>query len=46
MYNKKQQQKLPIPFIIEKEQDPLYKNGLEKGREEAKQRTISTPSCS
>ncbi len=31
MYNKKQQEELPMPFIIEKEQDPLYRDGLEKG---------------
>jgi predicted transposase/invertase (TIGR01784 family) len=34
MYKKKQQEELSMPFIIEKERDPLYKDGLQKGLEE------------
>ncbi len=33
LYKKKQQQELAMPFIIEKERDPLYKDGLQKGEE-------------
>ncbi len=44
MIEKKQDEELPMPFTIEKERDPLYKNGLrkgiEKGREEGLQRGI------
>ena len=34
IYKQKQKEELPMPFIIEKERDPLYKDGLERGREE------------
>ena len=34
MYKKKQQEELAMPFIIEKERDPLYKDGLQKGQKE------------
>ena len=33
IYKQKQQEELVMPFIIEKERDPLYKDGLEKGIE-------------
>ena len=29
--NQTQQKELPMPFTIEKESDPLYKEGIEKG---------------
>ena len=32
-YKQKQQEELVMPFIIEKERDPLYRDGLEKGIE-------------
>jgi predicted transposase/invertase (TIGR01784 family) len=34
IYKKKQEEELVMPFIIEKERDPLYKDGLQKGVEE------------
>ena len=34
IYKKKQEEELAMPFIIEKERDPLYKDGLQKGVEE------------
>ena len=33
MYKEKKQGELAMPFIIEKERDPLYKDGLQKGIE-------------
>ncbi len=36
IYKKKQQEELGMPFIIEKERDPLYKDGLRKGQKEQK----------
>ena len=33
MYKEKKQEELAMPFIIEKERDPLYKDGLQKGIE-------------
>ncbi len=33
MYKEKNQGELAMPFIIEKERDPLYKDGLQKGIE-------------
>ncbi len=33
IYNNKKQEELKMPFIIEKERDPLYKDGLQKGAE-------------
>ncbi len=46
MIEKKQDKELPMPFTIEKESDPLYKNGLrkgiEKGREEGLEKGKTT----
>ena len=33
LYKQKKNEELAMPFIIEKERDPLYKDGLEKGIE-------------
>ena len=35
-YKAKKQEELAMPFIIEKERDPLYKDGLQKGSKETK----------
>jgi predicted transposase/invertase (TIGR01784 family) len=37
IYKKKQEEELAMPFIIEKERDPLYKDGLQKGLEKVKE---------
>jgi hypothetical protein len=41
MYKKKQREELPMPFIIEKEQDPLYRDGLEDELEKGQKREKS-----
>ena len=35
-YKQKQKEELAMPFIIEKERDPLYKDGLKEGSKETK----------
>ena len=38
IYKQRKQEELPMPFIIEKERDPLYKDGLQKGEARGEER--------
>ncbi len=41
-YKEKQAEELAMPFIIEKERDPLYKDGLEAGLEKGMEKVSET----
>ena len=42
LYKQKKNEELAMPFIIEKERDPLYKDGLEKGIEKGLEKVNET----